>query len=1017
MECGSHSQGNYIVSCTDDFRKTSQVPELNEHLLLEAIITKGSISKLAETLNPTTEFLSHRRPIEEIVSNDVVRNAFEASKTQWIDNPVITPWHDPNHRIYGVLTEANRLHQIWTSIKPRPFSPLTDPLWMEAGRTIAEVGLPWHNNQLNMPDEIDSSWQFHFKSYERRALREKGARVGDANATGYICTAREANCYCIRTLQQDLRDKHPNLRPILVYDNFDEQTILSAKSFFGLQIYRICLSDNIENICRDLNAVTNNERPVIFAATLAALNGMCDDLDIICKISESVKLLLHVDASRNFDYITTLSSRDRKLLGIRSLRLEPRLLSQELRIHDGPVRASTIVAAGSNHVDPAHAVALKPASLGAKHVKVAYVRAYDASLAGSRDALLPLWAALQEIKFGASGFQEVYQYCARMRTILIRALAGKVKFIAPSYSLDVIVQSCSQEQIESLVALGGQSLPNKGEVILTVQPSVVPNDIKSFLEALSISNKTVENIANRDFSKLYPIPPLVIDDLRETVRSWRVKTRFSAGYPLNMFSYSALGPVVGKFLDVKIPQDWLESHADQLLATRMQSFGLTGSETQFKGTLTNGSTMGNRVGIHVALARLPGAFVYFSTETHYSVSKTARDCDTITNRWLTGHKPKYSEISCDKMGSISINALVERALGDQRECRERGEEYHMVLFANMGTTFVGARDNLKKIFERLADVGVTISHIHVDGAFDFGFENCSVKLGLPGTIDEEGRPFVQGITISHHKALGGMVSGEVICYSPHDHLAPFKWNVDPRIVFEKWLYDQAFRPEDITKMYRYCQANATYLEFALRKSGFATKRNPESLIVVFERPPSWIIEEFSLRPEGDWVHFIASPHILRSTINLFIDRISWFEKQCQVAFSYVNPIVDSVLGPVELTCVRCQDPLARSISGLSESAMPLVSGAQRDIVNIAKTCMRGALSVAVLDKRGEVEVVLLIESNRNMSIKVGPLLIRARNVVHASAIVDIARQLTGFMARSMNAQLHTDVSSYSLYVI
>ncbi|KAK6500168.1 hypothetical protein TWF481_010520 [Arthrobotrys musiformis] len=1011
-----------IKICAEEAQTAVSSLELGGHLVPEVLkLKEAQIAVVTEEIDfsgsQSSESSAPQSPVPEVTSRDVIRNTFKAYKSQWIHDPVVSQWDDPNHGIHKILTEVNDLYQTWVATPPRPFSPFTDPLWADAGRTMAEIGLPWHNNQLNMPDEIDTSWPFHFKSYEQIVLREKGARVGDANATGYVCTAKEANCYCIRTIQQELRDKRPTLEPILVYDNFDEQTIFSAQSFFGLQVHRISLSNEIGNIIRDLKQVTKNERPVIFAATLASSSGKYDDLDTICNLADNVELLLHVDASRNFDYITTLSLAKRKQLGIKSLKLEPRLISQPLRARGGVVRASTIVAAGANHAHPPPAVALKPASLGTKHAKVAYVRAPDSALAGSRDALSPLWIALQEIRFGKLGFQRVYQHCSRMRTVLLRALEGKVSVAAPSYSLDVIVQSCSKEQIERLVALGGDVLANKEDVILTIQPSTTLHDIYSLVEAIS-HKMDAEKTISEDFSKEYPVPPHVVDDLRETVQSWKIRSRSATGYPLAMSSYSALGPVIGRFLNISILEKWLESQAHQLLVARMQRLGLVHSQDKFQGSFTTGSTMGNRVGIHVALARLPGAFVYFSSESHYSVPKTVKDCDTITNRWNTGRGPRYSEIPCDKMGCMLADALAEQALIDQKSCLKCGEDYHMVLFANMGTTFLGARDNLKEIYEKLQNVGIKISHIHVDGALDLGFENGGVKLGLPGTLTPEGVPLVQGVTISHHKALGNMVSGQIICYSPQSQLGAFKWDVDPRIVFEAWLYGRIFGPAEIRITHQYCQDNAARLERGLQKAGLATKRNPGSIIVIFERLPGWIIEEFSLRPEGDWVHFIAMPHISPATVDLLLGRISWFQKQCLAAFSYVSPMVESIMmRPITLKSVGCQSPLATSIIDQSASAIPLEQEVDSDIGDIVKSSMRGAVSVAVVDEEGQVTAALLIESNRNMSIKVGPLLVRACNVLHGIYMVDIAKQLAGLMARHMNVQLSTDSFSYKLYSI
>ncbi|EWC47619.1 hypothetical protein DRE_03239 [Drechslerella stenobrocha 248] len=963
----------------------------------------------------------------KVATDSIIQKAFDDGQNQWIDDPIISQWRDAGHRIHKVLGEANELHKSWSASSSLPFAPSSDRLWAEAGRAMAQAGLPWHTNQLGMPTELDTSFEFHFKYFEQLAIREKGARVGDANAAGYVSNPYEANCYCIRALQQDLRETCPTSRPVLVYDNFNQDIIRSAEILFGLDLYRVNLKLPLEDIQRDLRIVTGGNRPIIFAASLAAENGGYDDLTTISEISQRVPLLLHVDASRNFDYITTLSKEEREKLGVEQLKLDVKPLRQPLKksTSDGSsvIVVSSLAAGGANHTYPAPVVALKPASLGGKSKKVAYIRGLDSTLAGSRDAMTSLWMALQEIRFGAPGFQTIYQRCASMRTALMEALSslgnsGVSAFACP-YSLDVIIQSCSKEQTDGLLSLGGV-LTGTGGVMLTLQPSVGVNDISSVLKALvpSATIPIAEQVsAYTAFSTAYRVPQHTIDELSTTVQTWKIRSRSAAGYPLHLGSYSALGPVIGRFLDLEIPGAWLDAASNELLKSRMQTFGLRTQHeiSQFKASFTNGSTMGNRLGIHAALAKLPGAFVYFSAESHYSVSKTVQDCDLLTNRW-SARRPRYTCVPCDNDGRMMVDALVKQALSDWEYCLRHGEEYRMVLFANMGTTFLGARDDLKRICSGLLEVGIQISYIHIDGALDFGYGNCGVTLGPPGVTDQ-GMPVVQGITVSHHKVMGGMVSGEVFCWSPTGNRSPcLDWKVDPRIIFEAWLYAEAYSQTDLTQMFRYGRQNALLLEADLKRIGFATKLGPDSVTVVLERPPAWIVEEFSLRPEGNWVHFITMAHISHETIDLFCSRLSSLDKQCLTAFSYIRPLLTAAMKrPVKLNRLFCQSSLAERVTRLAMEAAPAIPSGSSEWATVLKTAVRSALSVVVLDNCGQIEAVLLINSLRDSSMRVGPLLLQKHHLGDADAIVDISKQLAGFMARHMRVTLQVDSSSYALY--
>ncbi|RYO85835.1 hypothetical protein DL766_005800 [Monosporascus sp. MC13-8B] len=265
-----------------------------------------------------------------------IQQTFYESQSQWIDDPITSQWRDPNHRVHQVLSKVNDLYHAWSSAQTNPFGPSANMFSLKIGRLLAAVGLPWHNNQINMLNEIDTSWPFHFKSFEMGIICAKEARVGDPDALGYVSNVSGANCYCIRALQQELREKHPTRRPILVYDHFDTKVLKSVEAFFGLELHHISLSNGRGDLIRHLRNVTaDGTRPIIFTATLGNANGEDDDMEMICDISDALPLFLHVDATRSFDYITTLPKRDRRQLGIQELILGMKALDQSLRSRDG----------------------------------------------------------------------------------------------------------------------------------------------------------------------------------------------------------------------------------------------------------------------------------------------------------------------------------------------------------------------------------------------------------------------------------------------------------------------------------------------------------------------------------------------------------------------------------------------------------------------------------------------------------------------------------------------------------
>jgi glutamate/tyrosine decarboxylase-like PLP-dependent enzyme len=976
--------------------------------------------------SPSNDIESHSESIHITLSEDntIVQKTFEGSKSRWIDDPVISQWRNPKHSFHGVLSEVNELYNKWRTLQPAPFALSPDPLWLDTGRSLAMVGLPWHNNHLHSPDEVDTSWPFNFLKFETQVLQTKGARVGDPNPLGYITSYDEANLYCIRALQQELRAQFPTRRPVLVYDHFDTSLIVAAEKVFGLEVRRLRLSIAIESLRRELLDVTSNgTRPVIFAATLCCSNAEYDDLGIVHQLSQEFLLILHVDAFRSFDYITVFPRTGDRQPGGEKLTLAVRNLEQSLRADDGSILASTIVAGGLNHSRHDPAIALKPASLGEKSTRIAYIRALDSTLSGSRDAIAPLWLALYEKRLGDSGFRELCQYLTSLRTCVLRILElQNISATTSPYSTDIVVHSCTQSQRKWLLGLGG-TMTAKESIVLSMNPRLSASGLCSVLDTeLSVIRSERINgtvTGNRDFVSIYPISQDILNRLQTTIQSWQVITRSIAGYPFHMGSYSALGPVIGLFWDLNIPKDWVERRSQEILSSRMMGFGLVSPESRenFKGAFTNGSTMGNRCGIMTALEHFPDAFVYFSAETHYSVIKTLRDCDTLTKRWAGGI-PRYSRIRCANDGSISVEALAQQAIVDQRRCVDEGVEYHMILLANMGTTFVGARDDLISIYRALSEAGIKISYIHVDGALDLGFETSGIELGPCGAVGNGGMPLVQGITISHHKALGHMVSGEVLCFSPQNQLPTLCSSVDPRAVFETWLYSRVYKPSDLALMLSDCRKNAARLETGLRAIGVTTKRNAQSIITVLERPPSWIIEEYALRPEGDWVHFIAMSHVSKETIDCFVDQLASIDKQFYFSFSCVAPLLSDVLGrALELKRVRCCSALAERVLELTNPRPPL-NGIQyqgADSAISVKSRLRGALSVVAVDEQDEIQVVFLAGSSRDQSMHVGPVLARNDFICKERAIIDISKLLMGLLSRHLKAKPKVDSSSHKIY--
>lgn len=524
-----------------------------------------------------------------------------------------------------------------------------------------------------------------------------------------------------------------------------------------------------------------------------------------------------------------------------------------------------------------------------------------------------------------------------------------------------------------------------GKVLVTAQPSVtsrhIENLVKLFSPGVVREGAWLQQCSTG--APKYPLSFAKLELLLQRVAGWRVLARSSSGYPLNQAPYTALGPIIRHFLPVTMDPKWIASHGSEILTARKESFGLSLAEHDlFAAAFTTGSTMGNRVGLHAALAQHPGALVYFSTATHYSIKKTVMDSDELTGWWTQRKTPRFADIMASDLGCMKPEALTKQVISDKALCDENNESHQIILLANCGTTFVGGRDDILALRQSLRAIGSDISYIHVDGALDFGFSPNVVSLGAPDTMIKNGLPVVQGITLSHHKAFGIMVSGEVICYSPRSKklagLGPPA--IDARIVFETWLFQQMYGPEDLIQTGRYCVNNANRLRAKLARIGMATRFNEDSFITLLERIPPWMVQDYHLAPEGDWVHHVAMPHITTDAVDHFVETVSKVDDHFATLFHFINPGLNSACDQtLSLHRIRCRDEV--TFPKIVEFAEQVHDQSDEldafSVDTFKRRYVYGAISFAAFDEHGDPCIIFLAEASARggFFLHPGPVLI------------------------------------------
>jgi len=153
----------------------------------------------------------------------------------------------------------------------------------------------------------------------------------------------------------------------------------------------------------------------------------------------------------------------------------------------------------------------------------------------------------------------------------------------------------------------------------------------------------------------------------------------------------------------------------------------------FWGYITNGGSEGNLYGLYLARELMPEGLVYYSEDTHYSVSKNLRML---------------------KMPSIMIRSLPSGEIDydDLRETIRIHRDIPPIVLANIGTTMKEGIDSIAQIRGLFREMAIPRSYIHCDAALD--------GMILPFVEGAPAWDFAAGIdslAISGHKFIGSPI--------------------------------------------------------------------------------------------------------------------------------------------------------------------------------------------------------------------------------------------------------------------
>lgn len=280
------------------------------------------------------------------------------------------------------------------------------------------------------------------------------------------------------------------------------------------------------------------------------------------------------------------------------------------------------------------------------------------------------------------------------------------------------------------------------------------------------------------------------------------------------------------------------------------------------GYVTNGGTEGNLYGLYLARELHPAGMVYYSQDTHYSVSKNLRLL-----------RMPHIMIRSQSNGEIDYE--------DLRETIRIHREATPIIFANIGTTMREGHDDIGRIQAILSELAIPAQYIHCDAAL------CGMTLPF---IDDapvfDFRAGIDSLSVSGHKFIGApMPCGIVLALkNAVDRIArsiEYVGSLDTTITGSRngitplmlWYAIRTRGREGFAQWVADCLERADYAIARFHEIGIEAWRNPHAITVVIPKPPTAVLEKWQIAVHEDCGHILVMPHITRAKIDELVADI------------------------------------------------------------------------------------------------------------------------------------------------
>jgi histidine decarboxylase len=323
-------------------------------------------------------------------------------------------------------------------------------------------------------------------------------------------------------------------------------------------------------------------------------------------------------------------------------------------------------------------------------------------------------------------------------------------------------------------------------------------------------------------------------------------------YPLNNIG-DPFAPSTSKVDTREFEKEVLTFWAEQLHAPKGNWWGY----------VTNGGTEGNLYALYLARELFPGGIVYFSQDTHYSVSKIVH---VLNMRNIMIRSQKNGEIDYD----------------DLRETIKINRDVPPIIFANIGTTMTEAKDDIKKIIDITDDLAISQRYIHSDAAMSGAI--------APFLNNKPAFDFADGadsVTISGHKFIGSPIPcGMTIVKKNHvnriarsvAYIGTMDTTISgSRCGFAPLMLWYAMKEHGVGGMIKRvdrCLRLAEFLEQLLKKHGIDAWRNTDAITVVMPQAPASMREKWQLATAKGISHIIVTPSMTETLLTQFVEELS-----------------------------------------------------------------------------------------------------------------------------------------------